>query len=296
MSDLRAFRSLPVAILLLLGAVLPASAQTIQVGSVTDARFSTAWTLDGTEMANTRAKLLNTANFGAGGTVPRPIAIADTAGAVGSVNAALLAPFNVFFIGYLQDASANAFTAAELSAFQAWVNAGGTMIVTCDDSNYDAVCAFFGHPATSGSPAINPIVPTAAGIAHPIFTAPFGAVTSINEVGTQGAFAVSVPATVLAQDSSATPLPTVLIQSFGAGRIVFLSDVDLIANGASAGSAITTQNDRFLGNLFAFTGGFAPVGPAAAPVVPTLDERALLALMLAVAAAAAFALRRKARG
>ncbi|HEY2817751.1 MAG TPA: hypothetical protein VGK44_11540 [Casimicrobiaceae bacterium] len=100
--------------------------QSLRVGSVTDTRFGDSWTLDGPEMANTRAKLLNTANFGAGGTVSKAIAITDTAGTVGSVTGSLLANFDVFFIGYLDDANVNAFTPAELSAMQAWVNGGGT--------------------------------------------------------------------------------------------------------------------------------------------------------------------------
>ena len=47
---------------------VPATAQ-IQVGSIANSRFNSSWTLDGPEMANTRSKLLNPANFGAGGTV-----------------------------------------------------------------------------------------------------------------------------------------------------------------------------------------------------------------------------------
>ena len=42
---------------------------TIRVGSVADARFNNGgWTLDGVQMVNTRAKLLNPANFGPSGT------------------------------------------------------------------------------------------------------------------------------------------------------------------------------------------------------------------------------------
>ncbi len=261
------------------------AAQTLRVGSVVASRFPTDWTLDGSQMTNTRAKLLNTANFGPGGTVPRPIQITDTAATVGSVTPTLLANFDVFFIGYLIDSSANAFTAAEIAAMQAYVISGGTMIVTCDDSSYDTVCAAFGHPATSGSPGINPIVPTPAGAATSIFNGPFGVVTAINEAGTQGAFTVTTGATVLAVDSTpGTPLPVVLIENLGAGRVVFLADVDLIANAASAGSAITTQNDRFLGNLFAFVPPLVPPPPQVP--VPTLSPLALLLLTLLVAAAA----------
>jgi len=266
-------------------AAVSAFGQTIRIGSVAASRFPTNWTLDGTQMTNTRAKLLNLANFGPGGTVTRNVLITDTASTVGSVTTALLSGFDAFFIGYLPDASANAFTPAEISAMQAYVNSGGTMIVTCDDSSYDAVCAAFGHPATAGSPGINPVVPTPTGSATALFNGPFGVVTSINEAGTQGAFTITTGANVLAVDSTpGTPLPIVLVQNFGTGRVIFLSDVDLIANAASAGATITTQNDQFLGNLFAAVTPFAPPPPppTLAPV-PTLSELALVLLVLLVA-------------
>jgi hypothetical protein len=95
-------------------AVANAGAQ-IKVASVVSARGGTAWTLDGSNMTESRAKLLNAANFGVGGTVATPITITDTAGASGSINAALLSNFNVLFIGYFANGT---FTAAELTAIQ----------------------------------------------------------------------------------------------------------------------------------------------------------------------------------
>src|SRR5215203_5880987 len=99
-------------------AAVSAFGQTIRVGSVADSRFGTSWTLNGSQMTNTRAKLLNTANFGPAGTVTRAVQITDTASTVGSVTTALLANFDVFFIGYLLDSSPNAFTGAEIAAMQ----------------------------------------------------------------------------------------------------------------------------------------------------------------------------------
>jgi hypothetical protein len=274
-------------------ACMQVSAQALRLGSVADSRFGDAWTLDGSEMTNTRAKLLNPSNFGPAGTANRSITIIDTAATVGSVDAALLAGVDVFFIGYLDDANVNAFTPAELNAMQTWVNAGGTMIVTCDDSNYDAVCSFFGHPSAAGGPGVNPTVPTAAGAAHPIFKGPFGTVTSINESGTQGAFTSTAGATVLATDSTpGTPLPDVLIQQFGSGQVIFLADVDMIANAASGGGTITNSNDRFLGNLFAFVAG---AGGGAAGPVPTLSPMGLVLLSLLLAGAVAIVWRRRGR-
>ena len=283
--------------LVVLFAATAASAQALRVCSVKDSRFNDSWTLDGSEMTNTRAKLLNTANFGAGGIATRAINIIDTAGTVGSVNTSLLAGCDVFFIGYLDDANVNAFTNAELTAMMTWTNGGGTMIITCDDSNYDATCSFFGHPADPSGPGVNPTVPTAAGSASPIFNNVFGTVTAINEVGTQGAFTSTAGATVLAQDSATpTPHPTVLIQSFGSGRAVLMADVDLIANGLSAGAGISSQNDRFLGNLFAFAAGVAgaPPAPVSTAPIPTLSPAALALLALVVGIAGFAALRRRA--
>lgn len=283
-------RALKIAIAALaLALCAQASAQALRVGSVANSRFGDDWTLDGDEMLNTRAKLLNAANFGPGGTVPKPITIIDTAATVGSVNAALLSGLDVFFIGYLDDANVNAFTPAELAAMQTWVSSGGTMIVTCDDDNYDAVCASFGYPSSSGSPGVNPTVPTAAGAASPIFNGPFGVVSAINESGTQGVFPSAAGATILAQDSEGAPMPVVLTKQIGSGRVILMADVDLIANGASAGATITTQNDEFLGNLFAYVGGFAK--PAVSTPVPTLTPAAIALLVLVLVFAFALARR-----
>ena len=264
----------------------------IRVGSIADARFGTGWTLDGGQMSVTRSKLLNTANFGPGGTVSAPITITDTASTVGSVNASLLSNFDVFFIGYLDDGNPNAFTGAELSAFQTWVNGGGTMIVTCDESGYDAVCSQFGFPATTSG--TNPDLPTAAGLASPIFNGAFGSVASINECGTQGFFTTTAGASVLATDSSGSSNPIVLFATVGAGRVILIADVDTLSNCTlSAGTTITTNQDRFLGNLFAFAGNQAAAPPPVRVQVPTLSPAPLAVLMLALLFAGAVLNRRR---
>ena len=258
-------------------AVANADAQ-IKVASVLSSRGGTAWTLDGSNMTESRAKLLNAANFGVGGTVATPITITDTAGASGSINAALLANFNVLFIGYFANGT---FTPAELTAIQTWVNGGGALIATCDSGSFADVCTAFGHTPTTQ--ATSPVVPTVIGSTHPVFAGPFGTAPSIGMMFTQGFFPSAGGATVIGQDSFTPPNATVLVQTLGSGRAVFLSDVDMIANfTVSAGSAISNNNDRFLANLFAFAGsGAAPPPPPVAKVpVPTLDEAALVILTL----------------
>src|SRR5262249_11236131 len=143
------------------------------------------------------------------------------------------AQFDVFFIGYLRDNRPEAFTQNELNAFANWASAGGTMIITCDNSGHDAVCDFFGYPSSGSSE--NPILPTEAGIVHPLFSGPFGVVAQLQMVGTQGAFGSTAGATVLAVDSSDQKLPGVLFRNYGAGRLILLADVDIVANGLSGG-------------------------------------------------------------
>ncbi len=324
-------------------------------------------------MQGTRAQLQNPANSGPAGTVHFSITINDTATTPGSLTLSLLKNFDVFFIGYLNDNNPNALTALELANLHTWVTAGGVLIVTCDEDDYDAVCADFGHPATTtaenpmvptdgGQPifngpfgavpsflmegtqgyftstagadvlahdssaeqqpvflsktvgagrvilfsdvdiiadtltpgagvlivtcdeegydavcttfghpattsALNPMVPVGAGVSHPIFAGPFGTVANFNMQGTQGHFTMTTGATVLAEDSTAgTPRPVFLIKTVRAGRVILFSDVDIIANAASGGGAITTGNDRVLANLFYFAG--VPGADLLAAVLP----------------------------
>jgi len=230
--------------------VLSFDAYAIEVGSITESRFGGfegTWTLDGTEMTVTRAKLLEATNFGPGGTVPEAINITDVAG---TIDYTTLSQFDVFFIGYLLDDSENAFSNAELVAFQDWVSAGGTMVVTCDDTDNYAVCDAFGL-TPSGSDANPPVNPTVAGSSHPVFDGPFGTPTSIEMWGSMDYFGDIGAFTVLARDQDLNPV--VLERQIGAGRVIAFTDVDMISNHTlSAGTGIANDNDRFLGNLIAY--------------------------------------------
>lgn len=283
----------------ILGAVLAlacgaaANAQTIRVGSIADSRFGTTWTLDGSSMTTTRAKLLATSNFGAGGTVTHPIQITDTGATAGSVTAGLLSGFDVFFVGWLDDANVNKFTAAEIAAFQSYVTSGGYLIVTCDDTSHAAVCNAFG--LTVSGAALNPMVPTAAGTAYPAFNTPFGAVASFNMALTQGFFSGTGGGTVLAQDSAVAPKPVMVLNPVSGGRVILMADVDILSNNTlSTGTGIVNGNDRLLGNLFALAPAGGPGGPGGAQPVPALSVPLLLALGLALAGLGAVALRTRA--
>ena len=221
----------------------------IEVGSITDARFQDepGWTLDGSEMTETRAKLLELSNFGPQGTHPEAINISDI---FGPVTYTALSTFDIFFIGYFQDADANAFTADELDAMQAWVADGGTMVITCDTTAQDAVCGAFG-PAPSPANASPPVNPTVAGATRPPFDGPFGTPGELNMSGLTRYFEGTGGFMVLAEDQDGNPV--ILEALIGQGRVVVFTDVDIISNDTlSEGTGINNDNDRFLTNLFAY--------------------------------------------
>lgn len=221
----------------------------VEVGSMRDARFQAepGWTLDGADMTDTRAKLLEPSNFGPAGTYPEAIHITDLSG---PVTYTALTTFDIFFIGYFQDDDPNAFTANELSAMQNWVEDGGTMIITCDSTGQDAVCEAFG-PVPSAASAAEPVNPTVAGATRPMFDGPFGNPTELDMDGLRRYFADTGGFMVLAEDQDGNPV--ILEALIGEGRVVAFTDVDIISNHTlSDGTGINNDNDRFLGNLFAY--------------------------------------------
>lgn len=230
-----------------------------KVGSIQDDRFGgDGWSLDGIQMVATRDKLLDPGNFGINGPVRTSIRITDTGGMQGDVNAALLSGFDIFFIGYLNDFSPNAFTQAELDAFTAWVTGGGVLIVTCDDVDHDAVCEQFGY--LPSGPVLPPTVPAATQVAHPLFDGAFGSVISIGMSAPYGSFPQPVADTVLGEDSTIQPGggATIIDMQLGMGHVIILGDIDMITGlgGLSmVDSGIHNDNDRFLGNLFAYAIG-----------------------------------------
>ncbi len=236
------------------GFAITANGWAIELGSIADSRFQDepGWTLDGNEMTDTRAKLMNQANFGPGGTVDEAINISDL---TGEITYTRLSNFDIFFIGYFQDDDDNRFSEDELVAMGDWVTAGGTMIVTCDSPEQDTVCRVFGPmpSANNASPAVNP---TGVGATRPIFDGPFGTPTELQMAGLRRYFEDTGGFSVLAEDQDGNPV--VLEALIGDGRVVAFTDVDMISNDTlSDGSGISNDNDRFLGNLVAYLAGEA---------------------------------------
>ncbi len=233
-----------------------ANPNAIRVGGIPDRRFESSWTIDGSSLNNTRAKLQNPANFGAAGTVARPVQISTSRAEVGQVTVAELQKFDVFIIGYLYDGSTNKFTAAELQAMRAWVAQGGRLIISCDATGYAEVCRAFGHnPSTNSA---NPHTTTAAGQAHPIFAAaaPFSGGVALPGLAVSGAHATfpeTDGATVLAVDATSKAI-FIERQDVGCGLAVLFADIDIIAVTLTSTAAITNNNDKLLGNMIAWMG------------------------------------------
>ena len=232
----------------------PSRVETAKVGNVTSTRLGGNYTLDGDYMVAAVEKLTNSANFSKSGKVKTAITIDSVAPKVGDLTPAVLAGLDVFFIGWHTEAG-NVLDSAEMAALTDWVNAGGILIATCDDSIHDAVCDSFGYPVSNT--VAGPTVPSAVGATHKLFKGgAFGDVSSVEMRGNIGYFAAPAGAKVLGQDQ-ATGNATILERDYGAGTVIFLSDVDMLTTygAVTPGPDINNDNDRFLGNLFEYATG-----------------------------------------
>jgi hypothetical protein len=206
-------------------------------------------------MTDSRAKLLNSQYFGPAGVVDRTVVIEDSAA---EITPALLSGVEILFIGYLNDDSSNSFSHSELEAMEDFVLGGGSLLVTCDDADYDAVCAYFGFPIPplillGGGTTIGHLATASgAGWNHPALAGPFGAVRQATAEGSISNFASDVDATVLLRSDSSDG-PIAIAERAGAGKVVALGDVDLISNDTqSDGDQNINSNDALLLDLVAW--------------------------------------------
>jgi len=233
------------------------AAQPIELGSIAASRFGTDWTLDAVDMEETRAKLLETSNFGDFGDVAHAVNITDTAAAI---TGGLLSSFDVFFIGYLWDGSGNAFSAAELDAFYDWVDGGGAMLITCDDADYDAVCERFGSPVTGVGE--NLVDAAGAGFGHPALVGPFGPVRQVTAQFDIATFDEPADGDVVLR-AAGSRRPMGIVRQIGSGRVLLLSDVDMLSDYTLThdnGEDIASANDALLGNAIAWLAGVTETG------------------------------------
>ncbi|MEM7287842.1 MAG: hypothetical protein AAF480_15935, partial [Actinomycetota bacterium] len=128
----------------------------------------------GSQLSAVRSMLLDSAQFGPGGTVDVPtVTIPED---VASIDASYLDGVHVLFDGW--DRSRN-WSNAELSAVETWVRGGGVLVSTNDDPSWDGLGEHFGAPTiarTSGNY-------DAANSSHPVVNGPFGSWSSIQTAG-----------------------------------------------------------------------------------------------------------------
>ncbi|PVZ66309.1 hypothetical protein [Pelagibaculum spongiae] len=232
---------------------------TCQVASVARSRISSAWTLDGGSLTETRLKLLSLDNFGPQGTSRKTINIIDSDE---TFTLESLRNFDLLFIGYWDERAENYLTTEELNAMTSWVMEGGRLIITCDSTGFDATCSHFGYPVTAAN--FNFAVPALDQSLHPVLNGLFNAkdinnasiaLTEIRTSSSKSFFANTDNTTILGYtlpiaDSGQA---TIMEHKLGSGIVMLLGDVDYVSDiTLSHGETINSnnQNDIFMANLF----------------------------------------------
>ncbi len=240
------------ALILLIAALCSTEALAIELGAFSNTRWNNGWSLDTTQFANTRTKLTSATDSVDGWSV--------TIGYETALSASTLQQYDAFWVGWVDDPPhPSGLTDADLAVLTAYMNTGGIVFVGCDDPGHDRLCANFGTHAIATAPAT--FAPSTAGLVHPIFTGPYGNVRAYLSSGAVSQFSpISSTANVLALDP--TGVPVFAIQPVGAGKLVMSADVDVFGAIISTGPGFTgSDNDRLLGNLFAWIDNTLPTVP-----------------------------------
>lgn len=234
--------------------------QNINVNSISTARQTggdNGYTLDGIQMTYSRAKLLNSNNFGASGIYHKGININDGYSTSGSLTQISSIPTNeIFFFGGFNknDASLQPFTEDEIDSLYKWSLSGGKLIIGanpdmlpfCNSSilndkwGYDLVqtnCTYY---------------PTVEGSASDIFNGPFGNVPSVSEGGSLQGFFNSFPANSIILAEEAYGNPTLFLDCNTLDLIAADVDVFTTLGGISGGVGISNTQDMFWANVFVY--------------------------------------------
>jgi hypothetical protein len=222
------------------------------------------WQLDASLMTLANIKLGSPMLFGPFGLINRRFTRVDLTTSLVSLGLNYLNnSCDFIFHGWFADGS---LSSLEYGVMSNWVNTTGKiLIMTCDDSNHDDGCNYFGRPLRQT--ATVPYRPTVAGAADPLFNGPFGILTSATTYtgsGAQSNFFAAANTTSLAIDPTGNT--TLLKNPIGRGFVLFVGDVDLISDSlVSSSNGVQNNNDIILANMFAML----PVGTAPPPSVTT---------------------------
>ncbi len=226
---------------------------TLRVGYIPNARNlsgDTGYTFDGGYMTpGSVPKLTNAANFGPAGTVKTSFVLVPITGTVTKSGLDAL-NLNVIFLGGIDNPGAGIsyLSAGEFTAIKDWSDDSDTKVVVATQTQ----AVPWG--VTVANANANPDSPTLAGAQTTIFNGPFGNVTSFTQGGGfQGIFS-GIPndcgTTILANDANGKPV----FFRDAVYKDLLIGDVDILTSlgGITAGSAITSNNDKLYANLWAY--------------------------------------------
>ena len=207
-----------------------------RIGGFSPARAGSSWTLYGERLTTTRGYITDPTNFGPDGIVPESYTIGPE---LDTVTLASLQNYDVFFTGWI---STDSYSPAEKQALIDYVEGGGVLIATTDDSGHTMVDAFGLTQADgSGNPTANSI--TKPG--HPIAAGPFGAVTEYNQYLATGHYP-SIPANAVEIGRNANGTTIAVIEpgelGAGSGAAIFVSDVDVFSEDGAVFNATLIKN------------------------------------------------------
>ncbi len=220
-----------------------AFAQTANPGDNLVVCGNTNWGgLSSNNTLNMRQKLSNTANFGPGGTYSESTFSFVVIGTPTTSNLSANG-CNVWFSGYDFE--------APYSALATFAASGGFVIGGCDTVSYDAVCTGLGINVTNfsnlggGYTTLTPINPLTCdgNTQNP----------SLNLTTAGGASSYFSTGVVLARYSPSPNQALAITDSATSPSYVLTGDIDMFTNfntNVSAGSAITTDQDKFIANVF----------------------------------------------
>ncbi len=206
---------------------------------------------NGSELSATRNLLLDQNRFGPNGTyeVDSVTIVEDVA----NLTQGYLDDIDIYFNGWVPD---SAWSSAELTLLENWVNAGGVVVASNDDVGFDGPANQFGNPVLARGDGTW----SAAGNG-PIVNGPFGSWTTVQGATSVFGYFGTVPGwTVSARNSAGQP--TIVSREVGSGYVILTSDEGVFRTN------IPGSNATMVSNLFADAMSFVE-GDAATP--PTID-------------------------
>ncbi|WP_312076363.1 hypothetical protein [Chryseobacterium sp.] len=228
--------------------------QTIRIGYIPNSRdgdSDNGYTFDGQYMNDSgRLKLLNTANFGASGTVKAVIQLVPMSTNPITKTYIQSLDLNAIFLGGIDNSTDSYLTNAELTAIKDWSDDALQNFVVVTQIQAKA----WGSTITQGN--VNPDYPTSYGSATPIFNGPFGTITSFNQAGTYQAYFNSINSVCSPQPLAVDASNRAVMYIDGLYNDLIIANVDILTKlggtNVTTGANVTSNGDKLFANIWAF--------------------------------------------